>query len=350
MSSQRGESYHSVMREITNGQLSIEDSAKRLISKTLSILKDMAVDEDISIRKYTRTAQLAFDGVAFQLLRNQVSIKAMKLLEIEWKALEDDVAAGQPLGDRHCQILLRYGIACKHYLKRIYDRGEPIPRSFLHPRWWLQGPITRFTNWRSQYPEEQMIDHADRHETTHNVWAIRNALQEEERARFDHQLQARDEQLAEIGRRYLMLQELPIGNPDPVPKQKYIIQKKVHGRADARGLTGAELADRALIAKEKAERSAQSERDAKKCKARAMTPKGDDGPILIPASSPRRPPPLPTSRLRRSPSSDTINELPAPASTAPARLTTGAGRQRVRTWKATEAKAAGWLPESQPRE
>jgi len=35
-----------------------------------------------------------------------------------------------------------------------------------------------------------MIDHADRHETTHDVWAIRNALQEEERARFDHQLEA----------------------------------------------------------------------------------------------------------------------------------------------------------------
>jgi hypothetical protein len=55
-SSQRGESYHPVMREIINGQLTIEDSAKRLISKTLSILKDMAADEDLSIRKYTRLA------------------------------------------------------------------------------------------------------------------------------------------------------------------------------------------------------------------------------------------------------------------------------------------------------
>ena len=55
-SSQRGESYHPIMREITNGQLSIEESAKRLISKTLSILKDIATDEDLSIRKYTRTA------------------------------------------------------------------------------------------------------------------------------------------------------------------------------------------------------------------------------------------------------------------------------------------------------
>jgi len=90
------------MREITNGQLSIEESAKRLISKTLSILKDMAIDEDLSIRKYTRTAQLINEGLAFQLLRNQVTIQAMRLLEAEWKALEADIAINRPLGDCHC--------------------------------------------------------------------------------------------------------------------------------------------------------------------------------------------------------------------------------------------------------
>jgi hypothetical protein len=89
----------------------------------------------ISIRKYTRTAQLVTEGVAFQLLRNQVTIKAMKLLKAEWITLEADIAADQPLGDYHYQILLRYGLACKHYLKRIYERGQPIPRSLLHPRW-----------------------------------------------------------------------------------------------------------------------------------------------------------------------------------------------------------------------
>jgi hypothetical protein len=49
--------------------------------------KKMATDEDRSIRKYTRTARLVTEGVAFQLLRNQVTVKAMKLLETEWKAL-----------------------------------------------------------------------------------------------------------------------------------------------------------------------------------------------------------------------------------------------------------------------
>lgn len=71
------------MREITNGQLSIEESAKHLISKTLSILKDIATNEDLSIRKYSRTAQLVTKGVAFQLLRNQVTIIVIKLLEAE---------------------------------------------------------------------------------------------------------------------------------------------------------------------------------------------------------------------------------------------------------------------------
>jgi hypothetical protein len=61
--SQRGKSYHPVMREITNGQLLIEQSARRLATKVLSILKDMATDEDNSWRKYPRAAQLY--GVAF---------------------------------------------------------------------------------------------------------------------------------------------------------------------------------------------------------------------------------------------------------------------------------------------
>jgi hypothetical protein len=71
------------MHQITNGQLLIEESAKRLISKTLSILKNITTDENLSIYKYTHTAQLVNEGIAFQLLRNQVIIQVMKLLKAE---------------------------------------------------------------------------------------------------------------------------------------------------------------------------------------------------------------------------------------------------------------------------
>jgi len=149
-SSQRGESYHPVMRELTNGQLTIEQSAKRLAKKMLSILKEMSIDEDMSLRKYPRVTQL--HGVAFQRLREKVSNKAIELLEKEWQRLlratvtDDDLGeyrisfilrfytANRRLGERHCSVLLRYGIACKHCLKRVYTENLPIPKSFLYPR------------------------------------------------------------------------------------------------------------------------------------------------------------------------------------------------------------------------
>ena len=62
--SQIGESYYIVMREITNVQLSLEDAAKRLASKVLSVIKDIDLDEAASIRDYPRLAQ----GKVFRLL------------------------------------------------------------------------------------------------------------------------------------------------------------------------------------------------------------------------------------------------------------------------------------------
>ena len=90
----------------------------------------MAVDEDLSIRKYTRLAQLAGEGLAFKDLYNQVSIEAMKMLEIEWKDLTASLAADKALGDCHCQILIRYGIPCKHFLLPIYQRHNTPRKSW----------------------------------------------------------------------------------------------------------------------------------------------------------------------------------------------------------------------------
>jgi hypothetical protein len=85
-----------------------------------------------------------------------------------------------------------------------------------------------------------------------DIWVIRNQLYPEEQDRFDRQPETQNVQLVEIAQRHLTLQTLPIGNPDLIPKRQFI-QKKTHGRADARGLTEPELADRALVVKEPGE-------------------------------------------------------------------------------------------------
>ena len=82
-SSQMSESYHNVMREITNAQLSLEESAKRLAQKVHSIIKDIEADETVSYRAYSRLTQTN----TFKSLRMKVTNSALKMIEIEWLEL-----------------------------------------------------------------------------------------------------------------------------------------------------------------------------------------------------------------------------------------------------------------------
>jgi hypothetical protein len=81
----------------------------------------------------------------------------------------------------------------------------------------------------------------------------------EEGARFDAQIQTKQLKILEIGRQALALQAIPIGNPDPAPKRQYQ-KKKTHGKADARGLTGAEIAQKKLKARQAVARQAAASR------------------------------------------------------------------------------------------
>ena len=76
---------------------------------------------------------------------------------------------------------------------------------------------------------------------------IREELNSENQYRFDRQRARKhelvDEQMVELGARRLQLQDIPINQPDPVPRRSWV-KAKSHGRADARGLTANELAER----------------------------------------------------------------------------------------------------------
>jgi hypothetical protein len=84
--SQRGESYHPVVRKITNGQLSFEDSGKRLTTTVLSLLKNLSTFEYQSMRSYDRRVQ--HDFAAFQYLVCTISNFALKKIQDEWIRLD----------------------------------------------------------------------------------------------------------------------------------------------------------------------------------------------------------------------------------------------------------------------
>jgi hypothetical protein len=192
-------------------------------------------------------------------------------------------------------------------------------------------------------------------------------MEPEERARFDRQVEAQHQKLIAIGEEHLELQALPISLPDAVPQPQFR-KKKTHGLADARGLSGTEIAAKAL-----------KEREALARTRDIVTPDtreddeddqdGEDGLVLF--STPPRPAgesqggtsmtlahrpspeqarqaPLQSTSFFR-PFSDEPEELALPPSTAPPRLEAGARpkRKREHTDRYKKAVAQGDLDESQ---
>jgi hypothetical protein len=43
----------------------------------------------------------------------------------------------------------------RHYLRRAYESGQLMPRLFIHPWYWLQGPPIQRTNWQARYSNEE---------------------------------------------------------------------------------------------------------------------------------------------------------------------------------------------------
>jgi hypothetical protein len=387
-SSQRSESYHDTVRELTNAQLSLEESVKRLMMKINSVIKDIDQDEVSSAASYSRLAQ----SPPFRLLRLNVSKYAITHLEREWAALDAQIRGGQdviiPPNGCECEILLRFGISCCHYLKKAYLEDFPIPKTLVHPRWWLNGPPIHSTNWVPFYPTPEPTPEALSTEISPSLITqlatLRGLLNPQERYLFDVESSRVERQIANYStlsvqsllrntQRSYQLQQTPFNQPDPV-RQGYLARRNPHGRANERSLISTEIADR----QRRQERSRQLQQARQQETqateqlmdeildytlsgprpfeegedtieiARQTAPKSipESPPRSLPISLPIRTPERP--RPRRSPSpelSPVINE--PPASTTPAAL---GKRRRNHTTRFTEGRRQGFIAESQERQ
>ena len=81
--------------------------------------------------------------------------------------------------------------------------------------------------------------------STEEIFARRDLLGPEEQARADVMILQNNAQIALSLQRAAELALIPIKAPEPRPRKEWS-KKKLHGKADARGLTGAKLADKAL--------------------------------------------------------------------------------------------------------
>jgi hypothetical protein len=128
-----------------------------LSNKLLSILSKLLKDED----RASLNADLALNTAIFKHLIGRVSTLAIRLVEKEWLKLYDIASKATnkdlDLGKYDYKLIARYSLPCRHYLLRAYQIGLPLPKSLIHPRWWLKGPTIRKGAWQSAYAQEKAL-------------------------------------------------------------------------------------------------------------------------------------------------------------------------------------------------
>jgi len=147
----------------------------------------------------------------------------------------------------------------KHHLLQAYQTGQILPRSLLHPRWWLDGPEIKIGKWSPSYaPQQELVLSPKRNdiaEVALGLLEARETLGPEAQSHLDTTFIQSTTTILQAAQRNDALAHLPIGIPDAIPKRTWK-KKKTHGLADAAGLTAAVIAQKDLAAKEKAEKQA----------------------------------------------------------------------------------------------
>jgi hypothetical protein len=270
-------------------------------------------------------------GDKWSFLISSVSKLALKLVKEEWEKLTNLMieVANASLIDLSlctCELLARYGLPCKHHLLPAYQTGQPLPRSLLHPRWWLDRPIIKIGVWQPSYgPQQQLILSPKRNniaEAALGLLKARETLGPKARSRLNNTFIQSASNLLQAVQRNDTLAQLPIGMPDAIPKRTWK-KKKTHGLADAAGLTAAVIAQKELTAKEKAEKQAAIKAAKATALASAKAKAGKGTP---------RDPPASEARIDITHVSDSESEVDTglPSSTAPPRLEDPSNMKRTR--------------------
>jgi len=150
---------------------------------------------------------------------------------------EDDLLA---VLNCQCELLLRYSLPCRHYLQEIYRNGLPIPRSLVHQRWWINGPIIQRTDWRPTISTMTLPISPPRNQVTASAQRFidyRDGLHGEVKARVDQAMLQATENVIRLGQQAEKEALLPTEMPEKVKKPGWQKQEKAHNKTTRRSMT-----------------------------------------------------------------------------------------------------------------
>jgi hypothetical protein len=319
-STQRAEGFNRKIHTWTNHQMTLQQAAIAITSAVEDIYRDFQHD----IMQSQIKIQPGMNRQAFSLLVGSISLFAINLIHEQWKILLTNT-------QKECTGSFRkqYLLPCSHDLQRAYNTGLPIPKSLVHPRWWVEGHTPTTAAWEPSYQAIEPVIATSSEKTMDqeldNLMQTRQLLQGEYQRDFDTVLADVFEQATELGRQRQQQASLPLTLPvvrahriKPIPTrgEAQILELRRKQRQEAQIAKDAHL----LYQRQQAEQAQQ---------AMATLPEGDTITVKLPLPPPPSPSPTPpelpqvmeeSGQAGLNLEEDQQLDCEPPASTAPPRL------------------------------
>ena len=209
----RLESYNSAIHKITNHQLSLHEAADQLYTATNDFFRDF--EEDVDEQRIQNAPQTTIARYAFEQLTRVVSHQAITLIASQWRRL---LLGNLPTCTGYWRK--EYLLPCAHDLQRAYDTGYPIPKSMVHPRWWLDGQVEANSDWepidvtRAQTrPANDSIE-----ALIFDALAVADRMSDSSARKYERQLRLTLQRQILAGLQQVELDRLPLGQIDDRPR------------------------------------------------------------------------------------------------------------------------------------
>lgn len=156
-STQRNESYHVVVKQKLNKHLPIHKAVDTIVQKT----NKLATEYNKAINEQRKALPRLLDNSAFGECGKLLTHYCLDFVSHEWRVMKnmaDEIEEGKinefVLDEEEgcqfqCELPIRYGIPCKHWLYQSFIEKTQVPVSLFHPRWLLDGPlVVRRGDWK----------------------------------------------------------------------------------------------------------------------------------------------------------------------------------------------------------
>lgn len=214
-STQSGEAINPLIHKVTQHQMTLEQAARAIMERTEDFYTDLSKEVD----KEEVKQPMGINPQVFGALIRQVSLFAIEKVREQWDKLVNGEELPPCTGQVNKQLLL----PCAHDLRPFHSTGFVVPKTMVHPRYYLKQQVCLEVNWKPSAKDMiKMLDKSanlDILDTFAQAMHVLEGLSGHERDRMHQKMLTLTNKARSIGEYHKVMAEVPIQLPDDLPRR-----------------------------------------------------------------------------------------------------------------------------------